>query len=76
MKKVYQIFTKDLKEVCIPSTDYYGNRGEWDTTEIEIFRFIEEFQTEEEAITNLEEGFKLYPSDKNEYIILPVYKKI
>ncbi len=70
MKKTFQIFMFCSKEVCIPSTDYYAKGNDWSQDEVQYLRYIEEYNSEEEAIKALER----IKDPQNEYTILPIYK--
>ncbi len=71
MKKVYRIYCIVEKDVCIPSDDYHSRRNDWYKESIKTLSIVEDFDTEEEAMKELEN-----PNySKGEYTILPVYIK-
>ncbi len=72
MKKVYRIYCIVEKDVCVPSDGYYSRRDEWSKDTMNTLSFLDEFDTEEEAIAHLNLDKYL----KGEYTILPVYKKV
>jgi hypothetical protein len=72
MKKVFQIFVFCSKEVCIPSSDYYAHGNDWYKDDVQYLCPVGgEYNTEEEAIQSLQEIENM----KDEYTILPIFKK-
>ncbi len=69
MKKVFRVCYIKEMEVCIPSTDYYSYKEDWQTETVNVLTFADEFDSEEEAIKSLEHTGKGV-----EYTILPFYK--
>lgn len=65
----YKIFEIREVEVCIPSRDYYSRHNDWYSEDCNIFRFLGEFDREEECMSFLKE--KEYCG---EFTILPTFK--
>ncbi len=75
MKKTFQVHLVKNLTVCIPSTDYYRNKNDWNEESVKTLVFLEEFQSEGEAI----ESIFLYKNSygykkESEFVILPVFK--
>lgn len=76
MKKSYQIIKLTSKEVHVPSQDYYARNGESQNDTVNTFKYLELFDTENEAIhylDNIKSTDQFYEYFKGSYIILPVY---
>lgn len=81
MKKVFKIFKLVNKDVLTPSTDFYARHGDSNTDTIQLFEFIEEFDSEKEAMEHLsklksdaKEDSEMYKYVQGSYIILPSYE--
>ncbi len=74
MKKIFKIYRIIDKDVCVPSDDYYSRRGDWQTETLYTLSFVEDFETEEEAVQYI--NFDLLESNPKEvFIILPSFTK-
>lgn len=69
MKKTFKVFVIRSIEVCTPSTDFYSRSGDWQTETVANLVFVDEFDSEEEAIKSAKEEY-------DEFTILPFYEKI
>lgn len=78
MKITYKVFKQENQTICVPSTDYYKRRGDWQTEDIPKLIFVDEFDTPEEAaqfISKIPEKEDFNPKyDSGDYLIIPTYK--
>jgi len=75
MIKKHKLFRLEQKDVHIPSTDYYARPGDSQTETLSVLDYGVCFDTEEEALEEIEERFKNSSYEKDEFVILPVYSK-
>lgn len=71
MKKVYTIFKITDTDIHVPSRDFYARNNEPQQETLPIFKFYNEFETEQQAEQFLTDNADVLEGN---YVILPTYK--
>lgn len=75
MIKRFKVFQIEQKNVHVPSTDFYARNNDSQTDTINILGYGSVFDTEEEALKDIEDRFKNSSYSEDEFVILPIYSK-